>query len=296
MQNKFSKLAIVLVVAVVIAAIAGGVFAWQYFAKKTQTPAEVLQSENSDEQVTQVANNETAGWKTYTNDTYNYQIEYVPTAIVEETTGGGLKIKYQKGNIEICHEGVGACGNFPGVGPEAEQVSKQISIDGEKYNVFGFILDGNETLGLDLPNDIRVRINIFPKNSDTESELLQMLSTFKFTTPTGQTSGPKINSISLASGSVGTKIEVFGSDLNGFEGDLNLWIENSSGIKGIIYGETGSTSNMIKFTVPAKVCQTDESYRGLPCASWLELVPGVYKIYAEPWGNKTNEVLFTITK
>ena len=43
-----------------------------------------------------------------------------------------------------------------------------------------------------------------------------------------------------------------------------------------------------------KVCKQDNSYSGKPCTSWLNLIPGTYKIYTMPWGKKSNEVSFTI--
>ena len=124
---------------------------------------------------------QSANWKTYTNNTYNYQINYIPAATIKEEQGGGLKINYQNGDIEICSTSFGACGNFPGVGPEAQPIARQVTISGKDYSISGFILNGNEELGLNLPNGMFVYLNISGRqNSDTENKLLQILSTFKF--------------------------------------------------------------------------------------------------------------------
>ena len=105
---------------------------------------------------------------------------------------------------------------------------------------------------------------------------------------------PVIASLSSYSGPVGAKIEIRGCNFSGFEGNLNVYIENSSGIKGIIYGESDSNNNLIKLTLPPSLCQIDTSYSGLPCPAFLDLLPGVYKIYVTPWGKKSNEVIFTV--
>ncbi|MFA6354173.1 MAG: GerMN domain-containing protein [Candidatus Paceibacterota bacterium] len=106
---------------------------------------------------------------------------------------------------------------------------------------------------------------------------------------------PVITSLSSNSGPVGTKLEIKGCNLSGFEGDKNLVIKNSQGVGGILYGESGSTSNLIKVTLNSPLCQGDNSYSGLPCNAWLTLTPGTYKIYTRPWSENSNEVNFTIT-
>ena len=65
-------------------------------------------------------------------------------------------------------------------------------------------------------------------------------------------------------------------------------------MKGIAYGEVDSTNNTLKVVLKSPLCQTDESYRGLPFASYLNLIPGTYKIYTIPWGKKSNEATFTV--
>lgn len=105
---------------------------------------------------------------------------------------------------------------------------------------------------------------------------------------------PAITFLSSRSGPIGTKLEIKGCNFSGFEGDKTAWIENNQGVKGILYGEIGSTSNLLKVTLKSPLCQKDTSYSGLPCDAQLELTPGAYKIYTMPWGKKSNEAIFTI--
>lgn len=105
---------------------------------------------------------------------------------------------------------------------------------------------------------------------------------------------PVITSISTNSGTVDTKIVIKGCNLSGFEWDKNVWIENNQGIKWIIYSETWSTSNLLNITLKSQLCQSDTSYSGLACDSWLTLVPGDYKIYVNPWWKQSNIIDFTV--
>lgn len=105
---------------------------------------------------------------------------------------------------------------------------------------------------------------------------------------------PIVSSISQSSAIIGDVIQIKGQNFNGLEGDLNAVIENKDGIRGIIYGESGSSANLIIFTLKSSYCQTDNSYSGLPCEKKLEIKKGDYKIYVMPWGKKSNEVILTI--
>lgn len=105
---------------------------------------------------------------------------------------------------------------------------------------------------------------------------------------------PVITSLSKASGSLGDKIEINGCNFSGFEGDKVAWIENAGGAKGILYGEFDSTAKSIKVILKSPLCGKDTSYSGLPCDGYLDLMPGNYKIYTEPWGKKSNTVDFII--
>lgn len=136
----------------------------------------------------------------------------------------------------------------------------------------------------------RLRANVTDKPSLTYETVLQM-NTHCLGTSGGT---PVIAAISTASGTVGTQLHVQGCNFSGFEGDKNLWIENSQGLKGILYGQSTSTSELIHVTLESSLCQTDNSYSGLPCDQRLALSPGKYWIYAAPWGRTSNRMEFTI--
>ena len=105
---------------------------------------------------------------------------------------------------------------------------------------------------------------------------------------------PIITSLSAYQGSIGDVIEIRGCNFAGFEGDKNVWLENEQGSKAILYGTLDSTPKLIKITLASPLCQQDNSYSGLECESWLELVPGNYKIFVMPWGQESNKVDFII--
>lgn len=73
-----------------------------------------------------------------------------------------------------------------------------------------------------------------------------------------------------------------------------MWIENSAGIKGIIYSESGSTSKFLHIIMKLSLCQIDTSYSGLACTNFFTLVPGTYKLSVMSWGRISNKVDFTI--
>lgn len=108
-----------------------------------------------------------------------------------------------------------------------------------------------------------------------------------------------INSISPTSGPIGTLVTVLGKNLSGFEGDKNLWIENSNGQKGIIVtggSKLVNTDTSIRFILGKNYCTIDTTYSGLPCPSLINITPGIYIIYASPWGKNSNKVQFTVTQ
>ena len=104
-----------------------------------------------------------------------------------------------------------------------------------------------------------------------------------------------ITSLTSYYGPVGTKLEIRGCNFAGFEGDKNAVIENAQGVKGILYGEQGSTAKVIKVTLKSPLCSQDNSYSGLPCSSYLTLTSGTYKIWTMPWDATTKSNLATFT-
>ena len=108
--------------------------------------------------------------------------------------------------------------------------------------------------------------------------------------PPGDEAVPVITSLSTYSAIVGASVEIRGCNFAGFEGDKNTWIMNNQGTEGILYGEEGSTSKLIKITLKSSICQKDNSYSGLICTASLDLTPGQYKIYVRPWDKQSNAV------
>jgi len=106
---------------------------------------------------------------------------------------------------------------------------------------------------------------------------------------------PVINSISPNSGPIGTVIELRGINLSGFEGDMDAMIENSKGETAVMLGMTLIEENLIRVKIESKICKINNSYSALPCKEYLNIVPGIYNIYAFPWGNMSNKVQFTVT-
>lgn len=109
---------------------------------------------------------------------------------------------------------------------------------------------------------------------------------------------PVITSLSQYSGSVGDKVTLFGCNFRGYEADTDAWIENEDGVKGFLWGydENGPTGTSTYITVhlEERLCQRDINYPELPCEKWLNLVPGNYKIFVDPWSKESNKVKFVI--
>lgn len=109
---------------------------------------------------------------------------------------------------------------------------------------------------------------------------------------------PVIESISPGSGPVGTVITLKGRNLAGFEGDLDAWIENDQGEQAYL-GQFGTSvyprTDQITARIEEQVCRENNSYSGNPCASYLTITPGTYKIFTQPWGKKSNVVEFMVT-
>lgn len=101
---------------------------------------------------------------------------------------------------------------------------------------------------------------------------------------------PNIQSISPHVIHIGDSFIVQGNNFSGFEGDLTIWIENKEGTKGILYASSVSDSTTMHFILPPKACQTDESYSGNDCTSFIKFSPGEYTIFTNPWGQKSNRV------
>lgn len=150
----------------------------------------------------------------------------------------------------------------------------------DKLNAVGDYDEGSSKLAK-IYQQILSSFEVFTKSTMEPSILIPITCKDKFT--------PVITSLSSNSGSVGTKLEIKGCNFSDFEGNIEGWIKNSQGINGLLRGETGSTSNLIKVTLKFLLCRNDPQ-----CETPLTLTPGTYKIYVMSSGYKSNEINFTI--
>lgn len=109
---------------------------------------------------------------------------------------------------------------------------------------------------------------------------------------------PVITSISPTSGSVGTKVEIRGCNLAGFEGDQIAIFERSDGKKLTFYG-SGYNEKVMTVTVETN-CPTGSEmgrYSGITSScETIQALPGVYKVHVITWGDdfKSNSATFTV--
>lgn len=113
---------------------------------------------------------------------------------------------------------------------------------------------------------------------------------------------PILTSISPTQGPHGTIITLTGSNLAGFEGDLDAWIKDERGTTAHLpqfFGQpapdTDAGIDTILVKLPERACTTNNTYSGNACEKHLELIPGEYRLYAWPFGEPSNELAFTIT-
>ncbi|MCX6718581.1 MAG: PsbP-related protein [Candidatus Staskawiczbacteria bacterium] len=199
-QKGISTLTGIIIIIVVAVVLFGGVFAYQYFTAKSQQNSKFF---GSSQKTNQTQTQTTAGWKTYTNSQYGYEIKYPedwrksgiepPTWIspVEGTVYISI-VSYPKIGLGTIING---CPNIAGTDVSSEIAGKekvgglefckyteiQSGMGGAKFQSFSyFITNDNYGYFIDLtapykPNqtesDFKYELNIFD----------QMVSTFKFT-------------------------------------------------------------------------------------------------------------------
>lgn len=118
---------------------------------------------------------------------------------------------------------------------------------------------------------------------------------FRPVKPTDPGTGPYISSVSPDRARVGAVITVAGHDLAGFEGDRTVWIADPvSGRKGLYFSENRDLTMPFTVRLASTSCTVDVSYSGEPCPAYFHLTPGVYAVYAEPFGKQSNRVTLTI--
>ena len=109
---------------------------------------------------------------------------------------------------------------------------------------------------------------------------------------------PIITSIYPASGPVGTKVEIRGCNLAGYEGDQIAIFERSDGKELTFYG-SGYSEKMITVTVETNCPSGYEMgrYSGITSScETIQALPGIYKVYVITWGDdfKSNSATFTV--
>ena len=123
---------------------------------------------------------------------------------------------------------------------------------------------------------------------------------------TTNTTNPDIGTITPSSAPVGTTIEIKGSGLSGFEGDVYFYFERADGKKVRLPGTlsqqfTGDgVGSQLARVIIKEPCQSGQTvygdYSGIPSlCDYVQLTPGVYKVYTQPWGKMSNVENFTIT-
>lgn len=326
---------IIIIIAVAVVAF-GGVFVYQYFSIQKANNQPQIQSQ----QQNQNQNDQTAGWKTYRNDEYGFEIKYPQdwkaTDSVTMGEGVSLSLGYSKDvylgpvnitvypnqlnktivqDLKIRAGGVGNCQTC------GEDTSLTALSNCFKNNPAAIKVDGKDALQCNAtPRFSSWQIAVsyggyiyYIGNSDyslnqeennKEVEIYnQIISTFKFIN-IEKTDLPKINSITPISGPKGTVVEIKGVGLSGFEGDLDVYFERLDGKRVMLtdtYGDYSKTQDKLIKVKVIEPCQKGEKvigrYSGVESiCDYVELTPGIYKVYAEPWGKRTNVVNFELTK
>lgn len=242
----------------------------------------------------------TTDWKIYSDSKNAFEIKYPSTLTSSgrlNSSMGGFDYINFKDSTDVdysvrlqVYPHQTTLENFVKYFDYVKGVRSQITIDGTTAQKV--VADTGLTSISFVKNGVGYYINS-QTNVDDGKTAESMVSTFKFTSTTTDANGnplPTITSVTPTTASIGTYIEIKGTHFSGFEGDKYAWIENTKGEKGIIYNDTGSTDSLIKFKLANKYCTKDNSYSGLPCDSYINIVPGTYNIYVQPWGNISNKV------
>lgn len=120
------------------------------------------------------------------------------------------------------------------------------------------------------------------------------LNTFP-TSCTNETEGvPVITGVSTDHTKIGEIIKIDGCNFSGFEGDTDVWIQNTSGEKGFIKSEPSSSAKSVTFKIQNSFCKKNTSYSGEPCDDYLEITKGTYIFYASAWGKKSQDVMMVV--
>ncbi len=228
-------------------------------------------------------------WKTYRNTTTGYEVKYPTNWQIETTAEGSVRIinPARKGKDDT---------DQPTEAVMIQVKQDTLPCEGSNWKV-GFGLVNHKTACLN--SKVFMTMVAFDEQGKNIEE--QILSTFAFTDskPT-----PFIASVTPSSGPIGTIVEIRGNNLSGFEGDLDVIFERSDGKKIMLtdtFGDYPKTGGSLIKVIAKEPCQQGETiydrYSGIPTqCNYIAMTPGTYKVYAEPWGKKSNVVNFTITQ
>ncbi|MSU55066.1 MAG: DUF4214 domain-containing protein [Candidatus Taylorbacteria bacterium] len=139
----------------------------------------------------------------------------------------------------------------------------------------------------------------------TRAKLNSLYGCTTSTTPASATN-PYIGSINPSSSPVGTTIDIRGSGLNGFEGDVYFFFVRSDGktlrLPGVLSqqlngGAVGAQTARVTLKEPCQQGQTVYGdYSGIPSVcDYVQFTPGIYKVYTKPWSQVSNTVYFTVS-
>ena len=283
MQKISTLIGLIIIILWAIVAL-GGALTYSHFAIKD------LESKSVTGLINQTTIDQTAGWKTYEWKFYKNIIsfKYPANWVVE-------KEYYLTPAQQITGESPNNIGLF--IYPKNNKLDN-IHIAGRQNSC-----DKSQKHTKCISNEAYDVIFTDSKNAEILKIFEQMLSTFKFIAPVDQTSTPRIDSIAPASGPKGTTVEIRGTELSGFEGDLDVYFERADGKRVMLtdtFGDYAKTQDKLIKVKVTEPCQQGEKvigrYSGIETeCDYIELAPGIYKVYAEPWGKKTNTVTFEIT-
>jgi len=275
-----------------------------------------------------VAPDETANWKIYESSTFSLKYPPAwPTPIVNQqsttkeylfpssnfTIREGTRYS-QSLNRALTYQEIIAEQEKAAVGSQQVTVA---DIATKKYiNKLG-ASSWEQTIILQPKNSKVIYWISVPVPATTDETIFdKILATFRFvekkklkTSCINEPDGvPIITSISANFGPKGTKIEIIGCNLAGFEGDLDAIFVRSDGAKiplfgGLWHSSYGYTEEergkLMRITVQS-YCESGYEtgrYSGIRSScKKVEATPGVYKVYVTAWGKNSNEVNFTITE
>lgn len=276
-------------------------------------------------------------WKTYKNEEYGFEFEYpkIYEVMYDSHLGGGIPNIGEK-QFAIQFQTI-TNSDYPGQGylifsvqptsfKNIEDLMEQSknTIDNNQFikdkweaiykNFFGkyAVIIQDKNAGCSHPEEVSIinNGNIFKFNDylcsikPYNDNITKIMNSFRFAKddylthiPPPDITNPIITSVTPTKANVGSTLTIKGFNLNGFEGETSLYIENPLGQKIVVsvssYLPEGS--NILKWTVPGQVCTTLRGVQtGEPCPGFIKILPGTYKLKAVPWSDSSNEIYFEI--